>query len=190
MLFAGSAQALPGPDAAWQTLDTNPVQIACTEIDGEPWCRSEGLIDADAEAIRQTLEHMDQHQELFESVLSIRTLELGLLHVTLDFPGMLSDRDYVARYAYDTDGAAHLYRWTPAQHPDAPAVDGVVRLERMAGEWRLEPEGSQTRVTYTWQAELAGTFPAFAINTARKKAGHEALKDLANAQGAKLIKRK
>lgn len=180
------AWALPGSDAVWTELSSSPVRIECAEVAGEPWCRSQGVVEAPIDRVASTLEDMANQGEIFASVLSIRMLAPDTVHVVLDFPNMLSDRDYVARYTQATDGTARLYRWVPVEHPEAPPQEGVVRLSKMAGEWRLEPDGGRTRVSYTWQADLSGSFPTWALSVARKRAGWEALHDLANAQKAAL----
>ena len=184
VLLSSSALALPGADAQWKVLSKGDPHIECTEVSGEPWCRSTGMVPLPIASVAATLEDMPAHQHLFESIISIRVVAPDTMHITLDFPAPLSDRDYVAKYTRTTDGETRMYRWSSVAHPDAPEVDGVVRLPKMAGEWRLEPVGNQTRVTYTWEAEIAGSFPSFALNTARKKAGGEALKDIRKAAAA------
>lgn len=181
---AMSAWALPGAGASWTVLsDSNP-RVECTEVSGEPWCRSIGTVALPIDQVSATLEDMAAHQALFESIVSIRVLAPDTMHIVLDYPAPMSDRDYVAKYSRSTEGTARLYRWSPVVHPDAPEVDGVVRLPKMAGEWRLEPDGSGTKVTYTWEAEIAGSFPAMLLNKARKIAGSEALKDIEKASSA------
>jgi hypothetical protein len=179
--LSSAAWALPGADAQWSVLSNGDPRIECTEVDSQPWCRSTGTVPLPLDKVSATLENMAAHQDLFESIVSIEVLAPDTMHIVLDFPSPLSDRDYVAKYTRSTEGSAHLYRWESVQRADAPEVDGVVRLPRMAGEWRLEPAGAETRVTYLWHAEIAGSFPSFALNQARKKAGSEALKDIRNA---------
>ncbi len=183
----GAVAGPPGPDAAWEELRNDIVRVECTTSGGAPWCRSHGLVAAPVDQLTNTLENMAEHQDKFEAVLGINVLEEDTLHVTLDYPGLFSDRDYVARYARSTSGDTHIYSWTPVTHAGAPAQDGVVRLSRFEGEWRLKAEGSNTRVTYLWQAEFGGSFPTRFESLGRRKAGHEALKDLAGAQGTKLL---
>ena len=129
---------------------------------------------------------MSSNAGLFESVLSINVLAEDTMHITLDYPAPLDDRDYVAKYTYGTSGDARTFTWTPVVHDGAPETAAAVRLPNFAGEWHLSPQGAETLVRYTWQAEINGSFPTFAYSQAWKKAGHEALKDLANTQGAKL----
>jgi hypothetical protein len=181
ILFAGSAWALPGADATWTVLQDADPRVECTEVGGQPWCRSVGTVPVPIDQVANTLENMAKYQDLFESIVSIDVLAPDTMRVVLDYPSPLTDRDYVAKYTRSTEGPVRSYRWEPVSHPSAPASDSVVRLPRMAGEWRLEPAGSETKVTYTWQAEIAGSFPSWGYTTARKKAGQEALKDIAKA---------
>lgn len=178
----------PGDDATWSQIRNDVVFVECTEVAGEPWCRSTGLVGAPIAGVTESLKTMADHQDKFEAVASIRTLEPGTLHITLDYPSPLSDRDYVAKYAPSVDGERRIFAWTAVQHPEAPPVDGVVRLPKFSGSWQLEPSGTYTKVTYTWHAAVGGALPAWAYTTARRRAGHEALKDLALANGTTLIK--
>jgi len=180
------AGSVPGDRAAWESLTTSPVPVECVTAAGEPWCRSTGLVLAPIAQVSQALEDMRHNAHLFDSVLRIDILEGDAVHVVLDYPSPLDDRDYVARYTYTVEGDAHVFRWVSELHPGAPITDEAVRLPAFAGEWRLEPRGEHTWVRYTWQAEINGSFPSFGYSTARKRAGHEALKDLANTQGAAL----
>jgi len=181
-----SGAAAPGDEAAWSELTSNPVRVECTEIGGEPWCRSFGLVHAPIEQVSQALQNMRYNAGMFESVVKIDVISDEVLHIVLDYPAPLDDRDYVARYTFSQQGEDHIFSWVPDAAAEVPVEDGVVRLPSFAGEWRLTPKGEGTWVRYTWQGEINGSFPAFGYSQARKKAGHEALKDLANTQKAKL----
>jgi hypothetical protein len=178
--------APPGDDAAWESLTNKPVPIRCVKISDVPWCRSQGVIAAKPAEVAEALEGMKAGSNAFESVVSVRVLAPDTVHVVLDYPWPLTDRDYVAKYSRSVDGDVLTYSWVPVAHADAPVDDDVVRLPHFEGTWRLEPSGDGTLVTYTWNAEIAGSFPSSGYNTAWKKAGHEALKDLANTRGAAL----
>ncbi len=177
----------PGDEAAWEEIRNDEVRVECVEVAEQPWCRAHGVVRAPIAKVSDTLEHMPAHQDKFDMVLSIREIEAGLLHITLDYPRPFSDRDYVARYTPATEGSVRWYRWAPAADTRAPEVDGVVRLPRFAGSWRLQPAGGNTHVTYTWHADVGGSFPRWAATTARKRAGHHALTDLAVAVGTTLV---
>ncbi len=189
-LIIASAFARPGADATWELLEDSTVRIECTETHGEPWCRATALVSAASTNVASSLENMGSQADVFEAVSSIRDLGSNTFHVTLDFPGMMSDRDYVVAFSKSTEGEDLVYSWVPVTHVEAPPVSGVVRLSKMAGEWRLTPSGENTQVTYLWQADLMGSFPSWALPVARKKTGNEALKDLARSRDAKLLKTK
>lgn len=189
LLTAAFAAAPPDAGVSWETLSSSPVTVECATVAGAPWCRSFGTIAAPLDGVVGALRDMRYSADKFESVVQIDVLAEDTLRVVLDYPSPLDDRDYVARYSYTTEGTAHLFRWTPAPDAGAAVVDGVVRLPDFAGEWRLEPTADgQTRVRYTWQAAIHGSFPSWAYSTAWKRAGYEALKDLAGTQGASLSK--
>jgi hypothetical protein len=182
-----SAQAQPSPDAVWESMQTKPVVIECTAVAGVPWCRSTGLVGAPLDKVAASLENMDQSADVFEAVSSIRKLEADTFHITMDYPGLMSDRDYVAKYVRtEGEGGSRTYAWQAVVHAAAPQVAGVVRLVRMAGHWHLVPKGNATTVTYLWQADVGGSFPNWALPLARKKTGNEALKDISKAPGASL----
>ncbi|MEZ4237326.1 MAG: START domain-containing protein [Myxococcota bacterium] len=150
------AWALPGADAQWTVLSDGDPHIECTEVAEGPFCRSTGVVPLPMSAVSATLEDMAAHQALFDSIVSIDVLKPDTMHIVLDFPWPLSDRDYVAHYTRLTEGDAKIYRWESVKDAGAPPLEGVVRLPRMAGEWRLEPEGSGTKVTYLWHADVLG----------------------------------
>lgn len=180
------AGAVPGDDAAWTVIGTSPVTVECTRVDGKPWCRSFGRIHAPIDQVAAALREMPKRPDLFSSVLSIDVLAPNIIHVVLDYPAPLADRDYVARYSFSEDGDARIYRWEPVVRADAPPSDERVRLPHFTGEWRLEPRGDETWVRYTWEAEIGGSLPEFAYKIAWRRAGYEALRDLAHTRTAAL----
>ncbi len=64
--------------------------------------------------------------------------------------------------------------------------DSVRSIPVLGGEGRLEPDAGGTRVTFTWQAEVAGSFLSWAVGIARRRVGRLALADLARARDAEL----
>lgn len=180
------AADLPGDDAPWETLGTSPVKVQCARVSGVPWCRSTGVVGAPIDQVYDALLNMAYNAALFDSVVTIEVVAEDTLHVVLDYPAPLDDRDYVARYTYRIEGENRVVRWVPVVSAAAPETSAAVRLPRFAGEWRLEPREGATWVRYTWHAEINGSFPTFGYNTAWKRSGFEALRDLARTQKATL----
>ncbi len=187
LTLSAAAAAVPPADAAWAILQQTPVRVECVELPSGPWCRSNGIVAAPTATVVQSLKDMRSNGDKFESIVQIDVLAPDTLRVVLDFPPILSDRDYVARYSQRTEAdGVEVFAWESVVHQKAPPVDGIVRLVDYAGEWRLKAAGERTAVTYIWQADLRGSVPSWVNGVARKKAGHEALKDLAKVNGATL----
>jgi hypothetical protein len=177
---------LPGPTAVWETLAKNPTHAECTTgADGQVFCRSTAVFEADIETLGNKLEHLADHADKFDSIVELNVLEPDVYHVVMDFPFPLSDRDYVARYTQSTgEDGSRTVSWTSVAHAGAPESDARVRLTRFEGAWHLAALGAdRTTVVYTWHGEYGGALPNAALSTARKKTAVEAIKDLAKASG-------
>lgn len=184
--LAGLATAAVPPDSStWSALQTTPVKVECTTYQGKPYCRSTGVIATGVDTAVKAFEELDKHVSQMGSISAINRLETDTLHVVMDYPFPLDDRDYVAKFAHRTDGGTHVFAWTPVTHAGAPETEGIVRLSWMDGEWRFAPDGSNTRVTYVWEADPGGNLPD--VGAVRKKAGYLAVSDMASACGTKIV---
>ena len=57
-----------------------------------------------------------------------------------------------------------------------------MRLIRASGEWKLSPlDSNQTEITYTWNGELLGDFPDWALTRAWEQQGIEVINWLREA---------
>ncbi len=187
LLFLAVAHAaVPGADAVWSPLQSSPVKIECTTVGTSPYCRSTGIISAPVETAVATFAALDQHVSKMGAIGKVARLEPDVLHVVMDYPFPLSDRDYVARFVktVQEDGTT-VFAWTPITHASAPEESGVVRLTWLDGEWRFAADGANTRVTYVWQSDPGGGLPD--VKAVRKQAGTLAVQDIANACGAKVL---
>ena len=93
-----------------------------------------------------------------------------------DFPKDL----YIYDYKTKTSSPLISYDWFPSQAKyyleeyDFPVFSSSVRLENAAGEWYLEKiDDSSTKVTYTWNGALEGSFPSYALTRAWNTQGNE-----------------
>lgn len=168
LLLCLTAYALPSAKASWSVLEegdpeAGEAKVSCTREAGVPWCRSEAVLPASPDAVEAILTDFSGYTQVFKRVTSCRVLEPRVVHVTLDMPSPLSDRDYIAKFERREEGADRVFSWVAVEHPLAPPGDAV-RLLRSAGEWRLSPAaGGKTRLTYTWEAELGGDIPEWAL---------------------------
>lgn len=186
MLLTAHALALPGPAARWTELTVGKVRVECTTDAGRPYCRSTGVISVPLASAVATFARLDEHQDKMQKISKIERLQPDVLHVVMDYPFPVSDRDYVARFSLRTeaDGTV-VYGWTPVTDPRAPDDGSTVRLTWLDGEWRFAAEGAHTRVTYVWEADPGGSLPD--VGMVRKQAGLFAVQDIANACGATIV---
>lgn len=186
MLLLATAHALPPESSDWAPLLADPVAIACTTSPSGPYCRATGVIATQLATASATFGELDRHVARMGAISTIARLERDVLHVVMDYPFPLSDRDYVARFVHRTEpDGTEVYAWAPVEHPSAPPTEGVVRLAWLDGEWRFAAEGASTRVTYVWQADPGGRLPD--VNAVRTKAGTLAVLDMANACGTRIV---
>jgi hypothetical protein len=186
ILTMSAALAAPASDAVWALLQETPVRIECTTSGGQPYCRSTGVIGTSRASASKTFASLDQHVSKMGAIRSVDRLETDVLHVVMDYPFPLSDRDYVARFAHRTEAdGTEVYAWTPVVHDAAPPQDGVVRLSWLDGEWRFAASGGNTRLTYLWQSNPGGSLPD--VDAVRRKAGTLAVADMAAACGTSIL---
>lgn len=185
LLAVASFAAVPGASATWSPLTTSPTLIECTTSGGKPYCRSTAVIGVPVTTAVDVFARLDQHVDKMESITLVERLEPDVLHVVMDYPYPLSDRDYVAKFTRRTDAdGSEVFAWAPVEHAGAPGDQSIIRLP-IDGEWRFKAEGNNTRVTYVWMADPGGNLPD--ANPVRKKAGYLAITDIANAAGTKIL---
>jgi hypothetical protein len=186
LLATTLAFALPPASSTWTDIQSDPVHIACTTWEGRPYCRSTGVIGVPNTQAAATFADLDRFVKQMGAISRVDRLEPDVLHVVMDYPFPLDDRDYVARFSHrvEADGT-EVFGWVPVEHPKAPPEDGIVRLSWLDGEWRFAAEGTNTRVTYLWEADPGGNLPD--VRAVRSKAGTLAIGDIANACGTKVL---
>lgn len=87
-------------------------------------------------------------------------------HIAINAP-FVSDRDVVTRVeqTFDSLTATHSIVWR-ATNEGPPPRDGVVRLDRSDGYWSFTPEDeNRTKAVYVSHTEIAGSIPAWVINS-------------------------
>jgi len=161
--------------ADWEILVEGPTRVQCTRVEGMPWCEAMGVLELPFSVVEKRVTDLAHYPDTFLRIRSARVLAPDVVHVSLDMPYFLEDRDYVARFVRKEIGTTLEFSWGAVEHLRAPVGDAV-RLPLAAGSWRLEPlSPGQTRVTYTWMGELLGDFPDFALPRAWVVQGLEVL---------------
>ena len=178
-LVGAALAAAPAGLGGWQVVASGPVWVGCTRYGGDPWCQARATIDAGVGEIDAVLRDFAGYPRVFPRVGAVRVLAADTVYFSLAMPFPLADREYVARFARRVEGETVRFDWESVESA-VPRTDAV-RLAEFAGTWTLRPEGGGTAVTYTWQADLGGDVPAWALPRAWATQGNEVLSKLAAA---------
>ena len=83
---------------------------------------------------------------------------------------MVSDRDYAVRgrRIHKPDGSCEVI-FDVANDRAPPLKPGFVRIEKLSGSWRFEPQGGKTHVVYTVFTDPGGSLPPFVVEGTRRK---------------------
>ncbi|MEE2752019.1 MAG: SRPBCC family protein [Myxococcota bacterium] len=162
-------------EAQWEVLSTKPVGVAWVELQEIPWCRAVYTIAKPIGELEGLVQDFEHYPQIFLRLNEVRVLEENVVYVKLDMPFPVANRDYVARFVREVVGEEIRFSWSAVEHKEAPLVDAI-RLGRAAGQWRLKPlDSNNTEVTYTWNGELLGDFPDWALTRAWETQGTEVM---------------
>jgi ribosome-associated toxin RatA of RatAB toxin-antitoxin module len=158
----------------WNIIQKNEIEIRWTTYDGYPICQATSVLPFSIESISSIIEDVSNYPKVFKRIHKTNILEKDIIHVMLDMPFLLSDRDYVIKYKKYKTPDNWEFTFSPVKHINAPLNKKYVRLVNAAGKWKLISKGdNQTSVSYTWNGELLGDFPNFALERAWKTQGNE-----------------
>jgi hypothetical protein len=158
----------------WKTLQNNDVSIKTTQYLVFPICRAETILSLPLKTISAIIENVENYPNVFLRVTKTRVLEDDVVHIMLDMPFPFSGRDYIIKYIKHKFSSAWTFRFSAVEHVQAPPEKGHVRLIHAAGEWKLTAiNDHETNVSYTWNGELLGDFPNWALDRAWKTQGNE-----------------
>ena len=162
--------------AEWEVLSTKPVAVQWAQVEDIPWCRAIYNIAKPIGELESLVRDFEHYPQIFLRLNEVRVLEANVVYVKLDMPFPVANRDYVARFVREVEGEEVRFSWSAVEHKGAPLVDAI-RLGRAAGQWRLKPlDSNATEVTYTWNGELLGDFPNWALTRAWETQGTEVMR--------------
>jgi len=158
----------------WNIIQKNEIEIRWTTYDSYPICQTTSILPFSIESISSIIEDVSNYPKVFKRIHKTNILEKDIIHVMLDMPFLLSDRDYVIKYKKYKTPDKWEFTFSPVKHINAPLDKKYVRLVNAAGKWKLiSKDDNQTLVSYTWNGELLGDFPNFALERAWKTQGNE-----------------
>ena len=166
----------PGNLENWEILHDEKIWVGWKHSEGIDWCRSESILEAPISDIRKIVEDKGNYPKIIKSIESTQIISDEIVYIVVDMPFPFASRDYVVKYIKEEVGDDFIYSYYAVIHPDAPSNNNYVRLIRSSGEWRLRSvDSTHTAFTYTWNGELLGNFPDWALPRAWKEQGIEVI---------------
>jgi len=127
-------------------------------------------------SISKIIENKANYPNVFKRVESATIITDEIVHIVLDMPFPFYGRDYIVSYTQHKENGDSIYRFQAVKNSGIPVLEDYVRLVHAAGEWRLHALGNDsTEVTYSWNGELLGDFPDWALTRAWGTQGKEVL---------------
>ncbi len=165
-----------GDSIKWNELQQGDVWIGWSEESNIQWCRSVATLPFPIESVIEILEDKENYPSIFDRVDKVHVFDNDIIHLMLDMPFPFSGRDYIVKYSMNVDGNDISYAFQATSEIDIPIKASYVRLSRAGGEWYLTPtQNNHTKLTYTWNGELLGDFPNWALSRAWKEQGNEVM---------------
>lgn len=93
--------------------------------------------------------------------------DVVIVYSFIDMPPFITDRDIVTRseHVFDPETRTHRLEWHSTDQGPSPR-EGVIRVEVSDGAWIFEPlANGRTGVTYESHTEIAGSIPAWIVNS-------------------------
>ena len=173
-------RAADGPGYAYRVYSKQ------TEGEGFVRYRVRGTIEAPAERLPASVRVIVLDPAFVPDGQSRRVLVDApgefVVYTRIDLPPLFSDRDIVSRGvpSFHASRGAHRIDWQSFEHPEAPPVDGVIRIRRAAGAWEFTQLDERTsHVDYQTHIDLGGSLPGWLIQPLMASTVAQNFEDLA-----------
>jgi hypothetical protein len=160
----------------WEILKDDKIWIGWERSGEFDWCRAKSTLEAPISDIRRIIEDKVNYPDIFKRIETTKMITDEIVYIALDMPFPFAGRDYVVKYIQEKVDDEFIYRFYAIIHPEAPLYSKYVRLIHASGGWRLKSlDSTKTEITYTWNGELLGDFPNWALTRAWKQQGMEVM---------------
>ena len=166
----------------WESIQEGKINLKWTNFQGYQVCKVSTLLPYSIDSISGIIEDIEHYPNIFKRIHNVQVLEKNIVRIMLDMPLFLSNRDYVIKYKKSRKMSKREFSFNAVNHENAPIDKNYVRLINAAGKWELYPKKkNETLLSYTWNGELLGDFPDFALQRAWKTQGNEIIHWITNA---------
>ena len=166
----------------WNILQNKKIQIKWVNHRNLPICQTSSTLPFSMESISNIIEDVENYPKVFKRIYKVNILEEDVVHIMLDMPLFLSNRDYIIKYKKNKSPDGWEFSFNAVKHHNAPKTKDHIRLINAAGLWKIIPiDTNKTSIIYTWNGELLGDFPEFAFERAWKTQGNEIINWISDA---------
>ena len=166
----------------WEILKDDKIWIGWERSGEFDWCRAKSTLEAPISDIRRIIEDKKNYPNIFKRIETTKIITDEIVYIALDMPFPFASRDYVVKYIQEQVDDEFIYHFHAVIHPEEPLYNKYVRLIHASGGWRLKSlDSTKTEITYTWNGELLGDFPNWALTRAWKQQGLEVMSWLEEA---------
>ena len=167
---------------SWTVLQDDVTWIGWTDHSGFPVCQTRANFPYPMKSISNIIEDIENYPNVFKRITMAKILDDDIAYLMLDMPFPFSGRDYIIQFIKDKSETDWVFSFKAVTHVDTPPNERFVRLINAAGIWLIKPiSNNETAVTYTWNGELLGDFPSWALPKAWKTQGNEIIEWLGAA---------
>ena len=167
---------------SWTVLQDDVTWIGWTDHSGFPVCQTRANFPYPMKSISSIIEDIENYPNVFKRITTAKILDDDIAYLMLDMPFPFSGRDYIIQFIKDKSETDWVFSFKAVTHVDTPPNERFVRLINAAGIWLIKPiSNNETAVTYTWNGELLGDFPSWALPKAWKTQGNEIIEWLGAA---------
>ena len=167
-------------DGKWHqefTEDGITVSMMMEEGRSLPAFRGVGVVDSNLFEILAVLDDNKRHTDWMANCIEDKVIKQvnefdRIMYNRTDSPWPVSDRDVVlyATVSADVEKREVISSFKSTTHPSMPPVDGVVRMPRLKGYYKLQAlDETHTRVTYQIDADVGGSLPDWLATRATRQ---------------------
>lgn len=168
LLLGFSALAADDWDLAY---DREGIRVYLSGVSGSPYQQFRGVstMKASVRTLTDLQENLRVACKWLYACEQMRLLEVNgadtWVYLTTNLPWPTMPRDIVLKVTTERLDDGTLVRHLSAEPDRIPAVEGLIRVSHLSGEWRMRPlDERNTEVTYQLQADPAGDVPGWLAN--------------------------
>lgn len=147
------------------------IQVYLSSVPGSKYQSYRGLVDinADVRTLVALQENLRVACKWIYACTQMRLLKYAgddvWLYMQTQLPWPLRPRDLVLRVTTERSADGAVVRHLEAAPDYLPAVQGMIRVPRLSGLWRMAPlADGRTRVTYQMRGDPGGSVPSWLAN--------------------------